>query len=144
MLQTYFREMLGWYSFSVIGYLNSCQFTVLYGQWLWLSWKSRHFRFQMSTVQIQLSAKFILNIFCQYWKDKNQEKRPGMAHFFKKILSILNYPRLENFCQCVEILPNLVTLLLSITTWLDKLNVGWLLLSNKAPVWPDLANFYKS
>ena len=35
---------------------------------------------------IQTSAKFLMNIvYCQlYWKDENKEKRPEVAHFFKK------------------------------------------------------------
>ena len=45
------------------------------GKWLWLScWQS--FQLQRSTVRIQSSANFILNVYCrQRWKDENKDKR---------------------------------------------------------------------
>ena len=36
-----------------------------------------------------IGKNFILKIYRKlYWKDENKEKRPGMAHFFKKWYSI--------------------------------------------------------
>ena len=51
-------------------------------QWLWLSW----YQHQRSMVQIQSSAKFILNIVYSqlYIKDKNKEKEAGNGPFFEK------------------------------------------------------------
>ena len=54
------------------------------GKWLWRSWQSGCLRYQRTRVRIQSSATFIEHLFTVCRKDENKEKRPGMAHLFKK------------------------------------------------------------
>ena len=53
------------------------------GQWLWLSWQSRHFRLQRSAVRIQSLPKFyiehLITVNCR--KDENKEKGVGNDPF---------------------------------------------------------------